>query len=289
MEISNEQPVATVQKTSEPDIRIYQEIVDRAHTEIEGVRNVYQWLTGITTVIGVTIVSLGSFFFFNTIKDMKSEMRTELEIIKKQIENKSDLFINELNAQLKNETNRVEAEVEKRINEEFDKENIHKVVESVAKTRIEEFARPFIEEQVVNKITPISTKIEEQRIKANNEIEKTASELDKLMINTQKELTTIEKHSQFLKIVINAQSGDRKAWDALFSIANDDKSEFNEEAGMAYDYIKDFYSQPPAVLGVPPSFPWKNGIDPSKLGINQLKDIYFKTDIYNYRLSLIAY
>jgi hypothetical protein len=146
-------------------VKQYQNIVDRAHREVEQVRSVYKWLAGSLAVI----ISVGIFFiaFFSyknmsdLIKDnkelrkeMKDESRIELDNIKQKSSQEVASLSNNLNQNLEKVVNKVGTQVNHRIEEEFNKDNIKALVERKAQERIDKVADQSIERKISQKVTP---------------------------------------------------------------------------------------------------------------------------------------
>ena len=65
-----------------PSIKMYQDIVDRAHTEIEAVRKVYYHFSGLVGVIISIGLVVFSFVSYKNMHEMRADIKEEMELIK---------------------------------------------------------------------------------------------------------------------------------------------------------------------------------------------------------------
>lgn len=130
------------QPTKDNRADYFKDIADFARKEIKWVASAYR----LAFILIFALVAVGIFFTYKSSNDFKKEVREEVE--------------------------RLKTEVSKRIDDEFKKENIHKMVEEKAKSRIDEVADALIEKQIAEKITPQIKSAEEQleKLKQRNEI-----------------------------------------------------------------------------------------------------------------------
>lgn len=68
---SAEPNVIEKQESTPSSLEQFEKIVDRAHKEIEGVRNVYIWLAGILGIILATGIGLATYLTYNNARDMR--------------------------------------------------------------------------------------------------------------------------------------------------------------------------------------------------------------------------
>ncbi len=95
----------------------FRDIAEFAKSEINFVRTAYKWLISLVAVVAIA----GIAFAYTSISDFKKDAREE---------------------------------VKRRIDEEFNKQTIHKMVVDKAKERIDEIADTLIEKQIANKVSP---------------------------------------------------------------------------------------------------------------------------------------
>lgn len=98
-----------------------------------------------------------------------------------------------------------------------------------------------------------------------------------------KELTTI---TEFSKVLAAAQNDDRRAFDKLASYVDDTSFPMRKEAANVYVSIRANHGGPiePGYMNVT----WPKGVDPNKLSITDLKDIYMSSDSM-YHADLVNY
>jgi hypothetical protein len=116
------------QVTKDNRIDYFKEIADFARSEITFVRSAYKWLISMVALVAAVGISVGIWFTYNKISDFQKDMREEVE--------------------------RLKTEVSRRIDEEFKRENIHKMVEKKASEHIDAIADRLIEEKINNKVSP---------------------------------------------------------------------------------------------------------------------------------------
>lgn len=212
-----------------PTIKMYQDIVDRAHTEVRYVRDVYKWLlASLTIIISVGIV-MAVYLTYNNIHEMRNDMQHELAGFKEDMkadrsemrsdmkaeraDNKTEIELlkarakqdylqleTELKSSVAKSVHDVEGKVKTRIDTEFNDKNIHGLVEATAKERVDKIAEPYINQQIDKKIAP-------KLIAVDNKLE---------ILNKRNELTVLGDKA--------IGSGDSKAFDKLSDI------DLNEEA-----------------------------------------------------------
>jgi len=135
-------------------IEMYQNIVDRAHTEVESVRKVYYWFSGIIGVI--LTVGIGSYTFltYKSLHEMRADMRDEVELMKKRATNDYTALATDLKSSVENKVLNVEKSVSSRIDAAFDNNNIQELVRNKAQERIDKVADRIISQQIEKKIMP---------------------------------------------------------------------------------------------------------------------------------------
>src|SRR6266581_2367809 len=146
-------------------IKMYQDIVDRAHAEVKGVREVYKWLSFALGLIISTGIAVIGFLTYSNIHDMRTDVDKEREEIRKQMKQEVDLMnakakqdygvlANDLTSSVQKNVHDVEGKVNKRIDDEFNKDNIQNLVKINAQEHIDKVADNLIGHQIQNKIAP---------------------------------------------------------------------------------------------------------------------------------------
>jgi hypothetical protein len=154
-------------------VQKYLDIIDRAHKEVDNVRSVYKWLAGCIAFILASGIAVGGFLTYNSLRDMRTEMRentnretehmkTAVEYMKSKFSQDFSLQFNTLKVGLERNMSDVEKNVNKRIDEEFNKENIQVMVQEKAKEYTEKNVHKYIEQKVGSTIKPISSNLNEQ-------------------------------------------------------------------------------------------------------------------------------
>lgn len=139
-------------------LKQYQDIVDRAHKEIEYVRNAYKWLISLTGICLTLIFVVGIYF---THKEM-SGMRTDLKDLKEEVKN--------------------------RVDTELSKDSIQTLINNKVSTRVDTMADGLIEEKITLKITPKieesdnKLKIIDNQLKESLKVSKNVKELSDFML-----------------------------------------------------------------------------------------------------------
>jgi len=246
------------------EIDRFQSIVDRANKEITGVRHVYIWLAsilGLIIIAGITAISLTT---WNTIGDMRSDLREETKLITSRLEDEVDL---------------VGRQVTSRIEEEFDKDNIHDLVQTAANERIDAVADQIISKNIIEEVNPLASQLRDlnDRIvvmdkKLEQIIEDSKQRLGALEKETHKELVALKEESQLVATIVRAENNDRRAFEQIRKWHNDESFQFSAEATAAYQKIRSMHNSPIYRSGF--TVPWKNGIEPSKLNLSDLKKNY---------------
>jgi hypothetical protein len=77
-----------------------------------------------------------------------------------------------------------------------------------------------------------------------------------------------KKVLEFTTVVVAAQNDDRKAFDHLEAIANDASSPFRLQALNAWTTVYESHASPISQAGF--TIPWKPGLDPAKLTLQEL-------------------
>ncbi len=136
-------------KKQDPILKKYQDIVEHARNEIEGVRAIYKWLA---SILGLIIV-VGMWFTYKSVKDFRNEMSSNIK------EHKEDLKV-------------LKKEVETRVNKELGKKAIQNLIKEKVTDHVDKVAEAIIIKQIENKINPKITEAERKLLTLNQEISK---------------------------------------------------------------------------------------------------------------------
>ena len=268
----------------------YERIVDRAHTEIEGVRTVYKWLLT-TVIIAITTISVvGIYFSHQSVTGFKAGIRADSEKLKAELTKEStDLGaqlqkelseslsqdIDTLRSDLHKRVDKLSSTVTKRVEEEFQTDRISTLISNHAIARVQEIADPLVQAEIETKLAPRIIAAENRLASLDDEIGKARGTRDDL-----------RNRSEFAMTVIFAQNDDRKAFDQLKAWSEDPAFPFKKEAQQAWIKILDEHATPFTVSGF--TVPWAEGVDPSKLSFADLKRDFPNAPAY-VRVALVEY
>lgn len=129
----------------------------------------------------------------------------------------------------------------------------------------------------------LAEEVQEQSNKAAAELQN----LDKATTLARELLTETRALLDFTETVVAAQSDDRAAFDKLQKIAEDKSSRFVERAKQAWLAIFESHSGGMWATGF--QVKWKEGIDPTKLSILELRNGYLLTPDPTVRLGLLEF
>lgn len=119
-----------------PSFHHYQDIVDRAHSEIVWVRTAYKWLI---SIVGIVIL-VGLYFSYKSASDFKSEMRKEINELKVEAKNaieKTQKLADNQISQIRISADKIALEeAQNRIDNAFKENNVKKMIESAAKREV---------------------------------------------------------------------------------------------------------------------------------------------------------
>lgn len=115
-------------------------------------------------------------------------------------------------------------------------------------------------------------KLSEELARKNELADQKLKGIDETLQRATKVLAEQQQLAEFTATVQAAQNDDRRAFDKLRQWAEDRKYPFAGRASQAWRTILDQHSQPWFASGF--GVPWREGVDPSKFGIADLKNIY---------------
>lgn len=245
-----------------PTIKMYQDIVDRAHAEVDSVRKVYYWLSGIIGIILTVGIGSGTYLTYKSFHEMRTDMKEEVEFMKKKATQDYTMLASDMKSSVENRVQNIEKTVNTRIEAEFNKDNIQGLVKEKAQERIDKVADIYIGQHVTMKIAP---KI--------NAVDKTLKEL--------------EKNVEYNAVSSAAQNDDKNAFDILRKWAHDKSYPQREKAEQSLSTI--ISSKNTIYLTAGNSYPWKPGSDSSKWSATELRSQY-RTDLLpGSRIELIEH
>lgn len=222
-------------------LRLYQDIVDRAHREVESVRKVYYWFSGIIGLILAVGIGSATFLTSKSFHDIRADIKEEVGLMKDKAKQDYSTLSANLVSSLQGEVQDVKKSVNRRIDEEFNKENIQSLVREKAQERIDKVADPLIEKKLAPKIKTVEAQIKSM-----------VSEVD------------------FAQVVLAAQSNDRDSFDRLKRLSTDNDFSLKDRAREAWLAILNSHNMPELFITVD----WDQGVDPSKLSLEELKRAY---------------
>jgi hypothetical protein len=260
--VTQQQPAMS----SSPDQ--FEKIVDRAHKEIEWVHLAYTRYARIIGAILVTGITIASFLTWNSAREMRSDMK----------DNMADM------------SNRVN----KRIDDEFNKESIQDLIRKKAEGRVDEVAGGIINDYIVTTLKPKLDTFQSKLSDFNARMISVEDQLDVKISATESRLKALEsgalaelrQTSEYIMTVVAAQNDDRKAYDQLIKWQNDKGSPFHERAAQARAAILDEHAAP---WSANYTVPWRPEVDPSKLSFDQLKSELLRTPSKQNRIALIEF
>jgi len=155
---NNNKPTFIDSKDQFAILKQYQDIVDRAHKEIESVRTVYKWYISVTSASLTVIFVIGMIFTYKSMTEMREDFRE----LKKEVEN--------------------------RVNTELSKDSIQTLINNKVSSRVDTIADGLIEEKITLKITPKieesdnKLKIIDNQLKESLKVSKNIQELSDFML-----------------------------------------------------------------------------------------------------------
>jgi hypothetical protein len=255
-----------------------EKLIDRSDKEVDRVYKVYRILAGaVTIILAVGIGTLG-YVSYNSLKDMRSDMREEMSAIRARtsqemndLKHKTSEESAFLRDRLKSEQATIVADVGKKVNQrvedEFNKENIQTLVNAKASERIDKIADSLIGQQIEKRIDP-KIKAAEDKVKS----------LDEQVGKTETSVRELKTLSDFAATMVAAQYNDRAAFDQL-RIWADDKS-YPSQNSAAQAVRKILEDHDPAILRAPVPPPWRYSYrDAGVYKISVLDYIWKRTDI----------
>lgn len=116
------------------------------------------------------------------------------------------------------------------------------------------------------------TSVEERVELSNDNLKQKLARVDSLYLKSQKALSQLTLLNDFTSTVVDAQNNSRKAFDKICAWCDDKSYPFVKQAVNVWHKIKNDYGES---IFIPLfQFPWKDGIDPSKLSLSDLINLY---------------
>jgi len=132
------------------------------------------------------------------------------------------------------------------------------------------------------------TNLTEDLSEKNLEMESKLKTLDLTTVKTVEILEDFQLINEFLMTVIEAQNDGRVAYDKLLKWSEDESFKLNRQAWQAWMGISSKHN--PIAYRTNRAVPWKEGVDPSKLSLSELKRNYQSQEALSfYKPALIEY
>lgn len=165
---------------------------------------------------------------------------------------------------------RLEQKMESMIEEQFKEPRIRQTVTEVAATKAQDL--------LIKQIQPEVDAFKVEIGKKATEADKKLLDIQNSVVKASSSLSELETMSEFMMTVLAARNDDRKAFDKLEEWSKDESHRFRADAKRAWDSILNERSN--RLVFDPGAVPWKKDLDPSKLSLSQLKDIYMSAQDY---------
>jgi hypothetical protein len=201
--------------------------------------------------------------FAQDMNDSKQRISEELLLLKNHLKSEQEAIVTD-----------VGKKVNKRIEDEFNKDNIQTLVKSRAEERIDKVADSLIGQQIEKKINP--------KIDAANE---KIINMDQKVVKATEKIRNLSSETDFMSVFNSAQSNNRAAFEKLKLWSEDKDYPYRERALQAYRKIMEDHQSALPLNPVDPQ--WRPGIDPSNLTFHELCKIYDGAGIY--RAGILKY
>lgn len=129
-------------------------------------------------------------------------------------------------------------------------------------------------------------RLAEELSRKNEVAEKKLKELDSAVKNSSSVVEELQAYTKFNSTVLAAQSDNRPAFDQLVKWAKDKSRPFSVAAEQAWVAVMDSHESPFMSSGF--KVPWKEGVDPSKFSLSELKTNFLSTP-QPVRLAILEY
>lgn len=129
-------------------------------------------------------------------------------------------------------------------------------------------------------------RLTEELSRKNELAEKKLKELDSAVKNGSSAVEELQAYTKFNSTVLAAQSDNRPAFDQLVKWTKDKSRPFSAAAEQAWVAVMDSHESPFMSGGF--KVPWKEGVDPSKFSLSDLKT-NFLSEPQHVRLAILEY
>jgi len=238
--------------------RSFRDIVDHTHNQISYVRTAYKWLISLVAIL----IIVGFYFTYKSAYDFRNEIKQDGKDIQTELRSQISSLETKLTNSMNDKVSSLNRSVESKIDEEFKKENIEELIIQQSQLRVDEIAKPYISKTIKNQIDP--------------QIEDTQKEIVKLKNDIELNIKRLEEINELTITILSAQNDDRPSFDKLYKWANNNKYEFRQLAEDTWLQVMDTHSQPFYNTGF--HYDWPKNLDPSKLTLVQLIDIYKRSN-----------
>jgi hypothetical protein len=257
-------------------VALYQDIVDRAHKEVEHVRKVYYWFSGLITILLATGIGAGVYVTGKNTSEIRANMQAEADLMKAKATQEFAVLKSGLQSDLENKIGDVTEKVQIRIDDQFKKENVESMVREKAQERIDKVADPIIESKIDKKISPV--------IEVANKTLKAVEDDAAKMHGT---VTQLELFSEFSITSTAAQNDDRVAFEQLRRWSMDKSYPLSSRAQLAVSTITDRLDTAFLIAEGPPI--WDTGTDPAKLRLSDLEAKYESVSSHQAKTEIARY
>ena len=159
---------------------------------------------------------------------------------------------------------RLEQKMETMIANQFQEPRIRKTVSEVAATK----AQDLLLKEIQPEVEAFKIEITNKTVEADKKLD----EMEQSVMKASSTVSDLETMSGFIMTVLAARNDDRKAFDKLEKWSKDESYSFYADAKRAWTSILDAHSS--ALVLSPGDVQWKEGIDPSKLSLSDLRRTY---------------
>jgi len=194
--------------------------------------------------------------------EQRNLMKEEIERRQNLMRDTQETLFSQMKANLSQQVVNLGQAVNKKVDDQFDKDNITKLVTDTAQIRIDTIADPIITKKISKEIQPKVNNAEKRIQLVNTEINTTRENIEKL-----------NRTFDYLSVVSLAQNDDKAAFEQLQKWANDKTYPLHDRAVRDLSAIMDKLDTGYLEVVGPP-IPWGPGIEPSKLTMIDLEAKY---------------
>lgn len=261
--------------SAEKYLEFHKDLVEASTREIEKVRGVYKWLTGLVSGLLALAMALGGFLYIKSMGDFQQNLQQENNFHQDKLNQQAEYYRAQLQTRLLQEIGDIKSKIEKDVERELSREQLIDLIQTKVKTQIESTAKPLIDEAVQAKVQPSISLAQD-----------TLSKLQKKVEQADNQLSVMQKESEFWGAVNAARADDRHAFDQLYAWANDKKQPNQERAYSAWHQI--YQEALRAAMWGSVKLPWTEGVDPMKYSLNDLSLMASSSPLF-YRSLFVEY